>query len=98
MTRHRCFFILRYSFLRSQILLSGYFVSKSRCEGDVIGSGTVMAGFLFNDEILEDPVGPAWARRRRRVFRPRVSLELPAPELHRQAMHHVHVLIDKVDI
>ena len=27
---------------------------KMRCEGDVIGSDTVMAGFLFNDEILED--------------------------------------------
>ena len=47
------------------------------CGGDVTWSCTVMAGFLFNDEIdeiLEDPVGPARAMRRR-VIRPRVNLE-----------------------
>ena len=82
----------------SQILRSGCFASTSRCKGDVIGSDTVMAGFLFNDEILEDPVGPARARRRRRVFLPRVNLEWPVPEFFWQAICHVHVLIDKVDI
>ena len=65
----------------------------------MIGSDTGMAGFLFNDEILEDPMGPAQARRRS-VFRPppQVNLEWPVPELFRQVMCHVHVLIDKVDI
>ena len=67
------------------------FVSTSRCEGGVIGSDTGMAGFLFNDEILEDPVGPARARRKS-VFRPQVNLGWPVPELFRQAMCHVHVL------
>ena len=95
MTRHRCFFIMLLDFAFSVSPFGVFcFNITLRRWCDRVRTDTGMAWFLCNDEILEDPVGPARARRRS-VFRPRVNLEWPVPELFRQAMCHVHVLIDR---